>query len=327
MKVTFDQLKSELERVLLNLSFSKQKAELCATVFASNSRDGVYSHGLTRFPVFVSLIKEGLINPSAEPECIEKIGMLERWTGNGGLGIYNATRCTQRAIELAKANGIGCVAIQNTNHWMRGGTYGWQAADAGCVCINFTNAIAGMPPWGGSNAALGNNPLVIGIPREEGNIVLDMAISQYSYGKMQEYHLKNEPLPYAGGYDLQGNLSTDPTAITESRRTLPIGLWKGSGLALVIDILVTSLSGGRSTKKITADAREIGVSQVFICINPNERHAALIEEILEYTKSAGTPLAGQQIRYPGESTLRTRKENECNGIPVNKEIWESVLLM
>ena len=71
----------------------------------------------------------------------------------------------RRAISIAKENGIGCVVLKNTNHWMRGGTYGWQAADAGCIGICFTNTIANMPPWGGKEPKLGNNPLVIAVPR------------------------------------------------------------------------------------------------------------------------------------------------------------------
>ena len=113
MKVSFDQLKHEFERVLLQMEFSKAKADLCATIFASNSRDGVSSHGLNRFPVFVSLIKEGLIDPNAEPEETEVNGQFELWDGHGGPGMYNATICMKRAIEKAKASGIGCVAIHN----------------------------------------------------------------------------------------------------------------------------------------------------------------------------------------------------------------------
>jgi len=327
MTVTLAQLKNELNRVLLNLSFPPDKADLCATTFASNSRDGVYSHGLNRFPVFVELIKEKLINPLAEPACLERKGMFERWTGNNGLGIYNATRCMERAITLAKKDGIGCVAIQHTNHWMRGGTYGWQAADAGCIGICFTNAIAGMPPWGGDHPTLGNNPLVIAVPRNGGHVVLDMAMSQYSYGKLQEYQLRNENLPFPGGHDTDGNLTTNPASIIQSKRALPIGFWKGSGLALMIDILVTTLSGGRSTQEITNDKKEVGVSQVFICINPNNLDASQIENILDYTKTAGSTTGKHSISYPGENTLRTRKKNDVEGIPVNTEIWERICKM
>ena len=194
MTVSYGQLKAEFKRVLLKMLFSEEKAELCASIFADNSRDGVYSHGLNRFPVFIKSIKEGLIDPHVEPELIDTNGLIERWEGNLAPGMYNATKAMNRAIDLAKTHGIGCVAVRNTNHWMRGGTYGWQAADAGCIGICFTNTIANMPPWGGKEPRLGNNPLVISVPRAGGHIVLDMAMSQFSYGKLQENELSNKTL-------------------------------------------------------------------------------------------------------------------------------------
>ena len=150
---------------------------------------------------------------------------------------------------------------------MRGGTYAWQAADAGCIGICFSNTIANMPPWGGKEPRLGNNPLVIGVPRDEGHIVLDMAMSQFSYGKLQEYDLKKQLLPVPGGYDAEGNLANNPAAIMRSQRALPIGFWKGSGLSFVLDVLLTALSGGRSTAKITNSGKETGLSQFFLCIH------------------------------------------------------------
>ena len=296
-------------------------ADTCSAIFAANSRDGVYSHGLNRFPVFVEHIKNGLVRPDAIPELLEKTGSVERWDGKMAPGMSNASHCMDRAIELAKTNGIGCVAIRNTNHWMRGGTYGWQAANAGCIGICFTNATANMPAWGGKEPVLGNNPLVIAVPRAGGHVVLDMAMSQFSYGKMQEYELKDEPLPFPGGYDEQGNLSTAPALIRKTKLALPIGFWKGSGLSLVLDLLVVALSGGRSTQKISADKYETGVSQCFICIHQPDMHAHLIEQILAFTKGSAPAEPGRTISYPGERTLNTRIENEKNDVPVNEEIW------
>lgn len=210
---------------------------------------------------------------------------------------------------------------------MRGGTYGWQAADAGCIGICFTNAIANMPAWGGKDAVLGNNPLVISIPRTEGHVVLDMAMSQFSYGKMHEYELNKETLPFAGGYDEAGNLSTDPVDIRKSQLALPIGFWKGSGLALVLDLLAVGLSGGWSTQKITDGAVETGVSQCFICVYRPDMHASLIEEVLRYTKNSTPINPEKKVTFPGERTVHTRLENEKNGIPVNAEIWKQLLDM
>ncbi|MFA6945420.1 MAG: 3-dehydro-L-gulonate 2-dehydrogenase, partial [Pedobacter sp.] len=247
MKVPFADLKAEFKRVLLKLSFTEEKAGLCAGIFAANSRDGVYSHGLNRFPAFVNTVKEKIVDVHAEPGFVERNGLIEIWDGHSGPGMYNATKAMNRAIELAKSNGIGCVAMRNTNHWMRGGTYGWQAADAGCIGICFTNTMANMPPWGGSEPRLGNNPMIIAVPRNEGHIVLDMAMSQFSYGKLQETDDKKLELPVYGGYDEAGNLSRNPSDIIQSRRALPIGYWKGSGLAFMLDVLLTAITGGRST--------------------------------------------------------------------------------
>lgn len=325
MRIVYDQLQKEFERILIQHSFSAAKAALCSNIFAQNSLDGVYSHGLNRFPVFIDLVKNGLINPNAEPEVLSENGSLANWDGHLAPGMYNASLAMKKATEIAKVNGIGCVSVKNTNHWMRGGTYGWQAANAECIGICFTNTIANVPPWGGKEARLGNNPLVIAVPKPNGHVVLDMAMSQYSYGKLQEYELKNEALPFPGGYDEAGNMTTDAAEIRRTNRALPIGLWKGSGLALMLDIVLTALSGGKSTAAITASGKEAGVSQTFIAIYQPEMHQNLIEQIIAYTKSGETGEENSKVRYPGEKTLLTRNENLAQGIPVNEDIWNSVL--
>lgn len=326
MRVPFEELKAEFKRVLSNLDFTENKAELCAQTFAGNSRDGIYTHGLNRFPSFVEYIREGLVKPYAEPTLENSLGAIEQWNGNFAPGILNARFCMKRAMELANENGMGCVALKNTNHWMRGGTYGWQAAEAGYISISFTNTIANLPPWVGIDPRLGNNPLVIAVPRKGGHVVLDMAISQYAYGKLQQYKAQNEPLPLPGGYDSQGNLSTDAAAIIESKRMLPIGFWKGSGLSMVLDLLATVLSGGNSTAKMTASEKESGASQVFICIKPaSDAHTdELIEEIINYTKTS-TPVSDDaSISYPGENTLKTREKSLKDGVWVDEQIWRQV---
>lgn len=326
MRIPFETLQAEFERVLLGLNFTADKAAKIATIFTENSRDGVYTHGLNRFPVFVQYVKDGLINPDAEPTAQQGLGLLERYDGNLGPGMLNARFCMDRAISLANEHGMGCVAIRNTNHWMRGGTYGWQAADAGCIGICFTNTIANVPPWGGVNPRLGNNPLIIAVPRQEGHVVLDMAVSQYSFGKLQQYRDAGDELPLPGGYNKAGELTINAGEIMESSRLLPIGFWKGSGLSLMLDLLVTVLSQGRSTAEITKNKAEYGVSQVFSCIKPNGdlQTADLIEQIIAYTKTSGLENPDNAIRYPGESTLRTRERNLREGVPIDEKIWEKV---
>lgn len=327
MIITYEQLRSELKRVLLKYTFSEGKAELCAGIFAANSRDGVHSHGAHRFPTFVKYIRDGFILPDAEPEVMEKIGIVERLNGNLAPGMYTASLAMDKCIKIANEHGIGCVSVNNTNHWMRGGTYAWQAAEQNCISICSTNAIANMPPYGGATPTLGNNPLVIGVPGKSGHVVLDMAISQFSYGKLNEYKMKNGQLPVAGGYDKNGDLSTDPEEILDSQRTLPVGFWKGSGLSMMIDLLVSCLSNGKTVGQITASGAEYGVSQFFICFSPAFTNEQIVEEITGYARSAQPAEGFSAVKYPGEDTLKRRSKSLAEGIDVNDRIWEEIALL
>jgi 3-dehydro-L-gulonate 2-dehydrogenase len=331
IRVPIAEVQEVLREVLVRLGFSGERAELCARLVAESSRDGVYSHGLGRFPRFVRGIRNGLVNIHATPELIAARGPLERWNGHGGVGNLNAWQSMERAIALARTHGAGCVALAHTNHWMRGGTYGWQAAEAGVIGICWTNTMPNLPPWGSSIPLLGNNPLVIAVPRPKGHLVLDMAMSQFSYGALESHRSRGEFLPVAGGFDSEGRLTRDPAAIEASGRPLPIGYWKGSGLAMMLDLLAGLLSGGRVTHEIVADPeRETDLSQVFIALDLSSfGDAAAADGIADQVVShLQSPLrTGDQVRYPGESVLKIRKESLAKGIGVEPDLWKEITEM
>ena len=327
-----DQMKNEFFRILVSLGLSKQKAEQCAEIFIVNSLEGVYSHGVNRFPAFVKNINEGYIKVNAVPSLVHRTGSLEQWDGNSGPGPLNALFATERAMEMAHVNGIGLVAMANTNHWMRGGTYGWQAARKGFVFIGWTNTTANMPAWGATDFRQGNNPLVIALPFGNEAIVLDFAMTQFSYGKMETYRREGKDLPYPGGFDKNGMLTTDPGDIIETQRALPVGYWKGAGLSLLLDIMAAILSGGFSTHEISKDKVEHSVSQVFIAIDLKglKNFPAIensIQQIIEDLQKSNPENDTTKIRYPGENVVQTRKTNLKNGIPVNSDIWEQIMML
>ena len=328
-RIPYENVHAVLLSVLLKVGFETERAALCARLFTDASRDGVYSHGLNRFPRFMEMIKDGVVDIHAQPELIGSFGALERWDGRRGPGNLNAYACMERAVSLARAHGMGGVALANTNHWMRGGSYGWQAADAGVMGICWTNTMPNLPPWGASEPRLGNNPLVIAVPRAEGHIVLDMAMSQFSYGTLESYRMRGEQLPVIGGFDLNGELTCDPGAIEASGRPLPIGYWKGSGLALMLDMLAALLSGGNATHQITRDSlKETRLSQVFLAFDLSLKgkesdSQKLANQIIEYIQHSKTP-SDEKVRYPGERTLEIRKQNLEQGIPVEPHVWRQV---
>ncbi|MBK5279379.1 MAG: 3-dehydro-L-gulonate 2-dehydrogenase [Bacteroidia bacterium] len=332
LRLPVTEIESKLIQVLIKHGFSNNKAKTCAEIFIGNSLDGVYSHGVNRFVKFIGLVKDGLIQPKVDAICKHSVGSIEQWDGQSGPGPTNALAATDRAMELAAKNGIGCVSLANTNHWMRGGTYGWRAAKAGFVFIGWSNTIANMPAWGAVDSRLGNNPLVIAVPNKGEAIVLDMAMSQYSYGALEVAQLKNEKLSVPGGYDEHGTLSHDPAAIKKSTRALPIGYWKGAGLSLLLDILATILSGGLSVLEISKDGIEAKLSQVFIAIDINKLGnfksiASAIDQIIEDYKQSVPEKEEKSIRYPGENIMKIRKDNLAQGITVYKSTWEEIQKM
>lgn len=333
MRVAYAEMVSQFARVLEKKGFAAADAADAAAVFAQNSLAGVASHGLNRFPRVVEYLEKGEIHPAARAECVARMGALERWDGHRGFGPLNARRAMERACALAKEHGVGAVALGNNNHWMRGGTYGWLAAERGCIGICWSNTRPNMPPWGGRDCKIGNNPIVLAVPRSSGeHVVIDCAVSQFSYGKLEDCRLHGRQLPVPGGYDAQGALTTDPAAIEQTRRVLPMGYWKGSGLSIALDLIATVLSGGNSVAQIGAFGDEVGLSQMMIALDaaafgaPAETDA-VVDAILADVKAAQPVQPDGAVQYPGERALAAMRENRRLGIPVVEEVWNAVLAM
>ncbi len=379
-RISFNELQRRIERVLAELGLTPERAALGAQLIAETDRDGVQTHGIARLPRFAEMVRLGRIMPKAVPRPVAAFGGLERWTGDRGPGNLAAHAMTARAMELAKVHGIGAVALRDTTHWMRGGSYGWQAAEAGYVLLAWTNTMPNLPPWGGSSPALGNNPLVIAVPRRGGGeagagdpdwtktgssataseadpvgldpvsldpvsldpvsldpvglnpvsldpVVLDIAMSQFSYGGLAGYRQRGESLPVPGGFNAAGELTSDPRAIEASQRALPIGYWKGSGLALVLDLLAAMLAGGRATYEIKPDPlAEVGVSQVFLAISPAAVGSWTEMEqtargCIDALHAAAPATPGVRPRFPGERTSRVRDESLRLGVALDEATW------
>jgi len=316
--------------ILIREQVPPEIADKCASLFTENSLDGIYSHGVNRFSRFVGHVKKGYVKPAEKPTLIHAFGNMQQWDGNLGPGPLNAMQATEQSMELAQKFGIGLVGLSNTNHWMRGGTYGLKCAQKGFVFIGWTNTIANLPPWGSAQNKLGNNPIVFAVPFRGDAILLDMAVSQYSFGKLKDCENFGKELPLIGGYNANGELTTNPGEILNGGRALPIGFWKGSGLSLLLDILVTILSAGLSTQQITEKGKEeYAVSQVFITIDLSKLKnfpavEATIEQIIRDYESAEPLDPNQPIHYPGQYRTEIREQNLKNGIPVSPKVWEKI---
>ncbi|HDT6088361.1 TPA: 3-dehydro-L-gulonate 2-dehydrogenase [Raoultella ornithinolytica] len=329
MLLSFSDLKNEFTRVLLARGVAAETADACAEMFARTTESGVYSHGVNRFPRFIQQLENGDIIPEALPKRTASLGAIEQWDAQRSIGNLTAKKMMDRAIELASDHGIGLVAVRNANHWMRGGSYGWQAAEKGYIGICWTNSIAVMPPWGAKECRIGTNPLIVAIPSTPITMV-DMSMSMFSYGMLEVNRLAGRQLPVDGGFDDEGNLTKDPAPIEKNRRILPMGYWKGSGLSIVLDMIATLLSDGASVAAVTEDnSDEFNISQVFIAIEVDKlidgaTRDAKLQRIMDYITSAERADENVPVRLPGHEFFRLLEENRRNGITVDDSVWAKI---
>lgn len=330
MRIFRDEMKAEFKKILLSRGFDDAGADDAAEVFTANSVDGVYSHGVNRFARTVSYLDKGEIDPKAVATKVGGFMGFERWDGHRGLGPLNAKKAMDRACDLSEQYGIGLVALGNNNHWMRGGTYGWLAANRGKVGICWSNTMPNMPAWGAKDRRLGNCPFVMAVPRSDGkHLVVDMAMSQFSYGKIEMCRLQHQQLPVDGGYDEKGNLTRDPAEIEKTWRVLPMGYWKGSGLSILLDAVATVLSDGNSVQKIGTFGDEVGLTQIMIAVDPGKLNTPLttdgiVRAICDDVNASVPAKEGGKVYYPGQREWLTREENLKNGVPVVDEVWRTI---
>jgi 3-dehydro-L-gulonate 2-dehydrogenase len=323
-RIHFSQLKDKLFDILIKHGFQNKEASQIALIFTESTFDGVFSHGINRFPRFIQDVEKGIVIPGISPSLISAHASMEQWDGLGGAGISNALFCSERSMELADQGGMGCVGLRNTNHWMRGGSYGWKVAGQGYLFMGWTNTMPNMPPWGGTKAGLGNNPFVMAIPYPEGPIVLDMAMSQYAYGKLEWHVKKGTELDGYGGFNKDNELTRNPAEILETGRILPTGLWKGSAMALVLDLAAAILSGGNSTREIGDLPAETSLSQVFISVDVSKYMSeyelkSMIESSLEFIRAGN-----KEAQFPGQGSLKKRQEHRKAGVELPEEVWAQI---
>ncbi|MCR4676748.1 MAG: 3-dehydro-L-gulonate 2-dehydrogenase [Sphaerochaetaceae bacterium] len=329
MIIKYEELKAILREKLIKLGADENTAEITATIISENDLDGITSHGTGRFVRICEMIKLGKIKINNTAVKVSGKGSLEIWDGQTGPGPVNAQICMNRAMELSESYGIGCVALRNTNHWLRGATYGIQAAKKGFVGICWTNTTPNMPAWGTKEACTGNNPIVFSVPYKDSYIVMDGALAQFSYGALGKAASNGKQMPVDGGYDSEGKLTTEPSEILKTRRVLPIGFWKGSGISILLDMIVSGLSGGLCVPEIgelgssTTDERNL--SQIFIAIKADRKTMdSKAESIISFIKNSEPAEENSPVYIPGEQSLKRQKIQSVEGIIIDDSIWNGI---
>ena len=311
------------KQTLMAVGAPSDVAEVEAEIGAEVDLCGVHSHGVRLLPVMIENIRTGSTNPNPKVKILSELPASVLAETDRGIGRYVSAVGMDMAIEHAETYGIGAATIRGVAHWGRGYSYAARAARAGMIGLAFTNAIINFPAWGTSVPSLGNNPMAIGVPAEDGAepAVLDIAMTQTAIGRVREAAESKQQVPLGWGLDSEGKPTTDPEAIADSLRFLPMGEHKGSGLAFMIELLTAGLAGGLLCYELGTDGRPTdtsgGSTKLFIAIRPHgdwlsERTASL----KSYLKSAPSAEEQGEAQWPGEGSYRRRIEYLAHGIPI-----------
>lgn len=311
-----DAVSARLEQAGLTRAQARCEAELMIDA----DQMEVPSHGLIMLPRLLVAIESGAINPHALPVVELEFAALCMKNYANGLGRVSALDATDSAIERARNYGVGVCVAKNTTHWGRACTYAEHTARQGCIAICTTNAIPSMTADSATSAVLGNNPLAIAVP---GNppVVLDMAMSEAAVGKIATYLREGKDIPKHWGVNENGEPSTQPEQVLKGAVS-PMSGHKGSGLAIMLELLTSALSGGPSCAQL-AGQHQAGVdanaTKIFIAIDVArfgsiDDYKARVNAFIDYIKGAAP-----QILHPGERGYNARQKNTCT-VPLHKNI-------
>lgn len=299
-------------------------ARRIAQCLVSADLRGVDTHGLCRLPGYLDRVRRGLINirPNLQPERVTPVAA--RLDGQDAFGFVVGTRAMDEAIAMAREFGIGIVAARRSTHFGMAASYVLQAMEAGFVSMVFSNASPAMPPWGGRAALLGTNPFAAGAPGGRlSPFLLDMSPAVAARGKIRRAERRGETIPEGYALDGEGRSTTDPTRALQGV-VLPIGTYKGSGLAMMMDLFGGVLSGaacgGDVADQYKVYDRPQDVGHFFYVMKPDlfvpkADYEARMDKLVTRVRECPRAEGFDEILMPGEPEARIEAQRRREGIP------------
>jgi LDH2 family malate/lactate/ureidoglycolate dehydrogenase len=327
------ELREFSNQVLVKVGVPDNEADIITSTMIEADARGIHSHGLMRLPIYVERMEKGYV----KKEAVITVETDRRGTavldGHFSAGQIVATKAMDMAIEKAHEYGISAVSVKNSNHFGIAAHYALKAASQNMIAIVMSNTAPLMPPTGGAEKVLGNNPLAIAAPSNGKNpVLLDMALSNVALGKIIFAKNKGIPIPEGWGVDNNGRPTTDPVAVLDGGFILPVGGPKGFGLALMVELLTGVLSGGDFSKMIPSMydlSQKQSISHLMIAIDISffmdvERFKSLSKDLESYVKNAVRAPGVEELFLPGEIEFGVEDKRMMSGIPVSEGVLEEL---
>jgi LDH2 family malate/lactate/ureidoglycolate dehydrogenase len=318
------------EAILQGARVPRHKAQITAECLVFANLRGVDSHGIQLLPFYIEQLLAGEVDASADGRVIAESGCCLTFDAENTLGQWAAETCCRHVIRIAGDHGLALVTARESNHFGAAAFWAQKMRDAGQIGIVMCNASPIVPPWQGKKGRMGTNPICMSVP---GPWLLDMATTTVAAGKIFKAFVNGQPeIPQGWAFDSEGHPTTDTQAAYKGM-LMPLGGYKGSGLAMMVEILCSVLSGGLMPDQIGGirfRGKRVRVSQMFLAIDvkrfmPVEEFTARIEELVRIMKSTPAAPGYDEVMVAGDPEWRMEAQRRQDGIPIADGNWEKLV--
>lgn len=317
-----------MSRIFERAGLAEEHARTQAEILIWANLRGIDSHGVLRIPRYLEWLREGRMNPTPKIKVTSETAATVIVEGDRAPGVLSMTFAMNRAIEKARAAGIGLALVGGTTHSGPVGYYTQMAVRANMAGVAIMASRPNMAYFGAKAAGVATNPIAIAVPGgPDGSVMLDMASSELAIGKIKDALARGVALPESGALTKDGVPTTDPAL---AAIPMPLGGAKGSGLSLMFEAL-TSLMLGRPLLEPALEGRERGHSQNGLAIAVNINAFTDAENYREQMSALGRALKGlppieygKEILLPGEPENRKLDARRLTGIPLPNIVWSQL---
>ena len=326
------ELKKLIKKIFLNFKLSKKHSEICAEYLVKAELFGAPSHGISRLKMYCERIKKKLINPKPKIKIKKISNSISHINANDCIGFVAADIGIKLAIKNAKKTGLGLVAIKNSGHYGLSSFYAEQAVKKNLIVMCFTNAPPAIAPFGAKKSLFGTNPICFGTPTgSKVPFILDTSVSMINRGKIRVAAKMKKKIPIGVALDKFGKPTTDAKKALAGVQ-LPIGGFRGSGLAWMVDIMSGVLTGANHGGKVKDPFDDFtgpqNVGHLFFVLKPDlfvgKNYINRIKKNIKSIKKLPKIKGVKEILYPGQGMSIRYKKNLKKGIVIQKNILEEI---
>ena len=319
------------QNILTGAGIREDHAELAATMLVAANLRGIDSHGVQLLGFYVDQILGGDMAPRAEGVVASESGATMVYDCENGLGQATSAHASDHAIRLARQYGLGAVTTREGNHF--GAAFWWarRMARQGMIGIVMCNASPLVPPWQGREPRFGTNPICVALPGED-SWLLDMATTTVAAGKIFKANINGEATIPAGWAMDRAGVPTTDTQTALQGLLMPLGGYKGYGLAMMVELLTGVLSGGAFSTQVGSmrfRGRSPRLSHFFLAIDiarflPLDDFNRRAAELMTLMTSVPPAEGYREVLIAGEPERRLEAERRAQGIPIPAGNWQTL---